>query len=95
MNPLFDAIFNTEDWIEENIKVSELVIELLENTKNAFIKNQEKVATLYKELKIEHTKQLLNKQMNETYLQLLNIDKEIEDAKKNLKCCKDMKDKLL
>ncbi len=95
MNFLFDAIFNTEDWIEENIKVGELGIEILEDIKNVFIKNQEKIATLYTELKTENTKQLLNKQMNEAYLQLFNIDKEIEDAKKNLKYCKDMKDKLL
>ena len=95
MNPLFDAIFNTEDWIEENIKVCELVIEILENVKNVFIKNQEKIATLYTELKTENTKQLLSEQMNEAYLELLNIDKKIGDAKKNLKYCKDMKDKLL
>ena len=95
MNSLFDAIFNAEDLIEESIKVGELGIEILENTKNVIIKNQEKIATLYTELKTESTKQLLNKQMNETYLQLFNIDKEIEDAKKNLKYCKDMKDKLL
>lgn len=95
MNPLFDAIFNTEDWIEENIKVGELGIEILEDIKNVFIKNQEKIATLYTELKTENTKQLLSNQMNESYLQLLDIDEEIEDAKKNLKYCKDMKDKLL
>ncbi len=95
MNPLFDAIFNTEDWIEENIKVGELSIEILEDIKNVFIKNQEKIATLYTELKTENTKQLLSNQMNESYLQLLDIDEEIEDAKKNLKYCKDMKDKLL
>ena len=95
MNPLFDAIFNTEDWIEESIKVDELGIEILEDTKNVFIKNQEKIATLYMKLKTENTKQILNKQMNEAYLQLLDIDKEIENAKKNLKYCKDMKDKLL
>ncbi len=95
MNPLFDAIFNAEDWIEESIKVGELGIEILEDTKNVFIKNQEKIATLYMKLKTENTKQILNKQMNEAYLQLLDIDKEIENAKKNLKYCKDMKDKLL
>ena len=95
MNPLFDAIFNTEDWIEENIKVGELSIEILEDIKNVFIKNQEKIATLYTELKTENTKQLRSNQMNESYLQLLDIDEEIEDAKKNLKYCKDMKDKLL
>ncbi len=95
MNPLFDAIFNTEDWIEESIKMEELGIELLEDIKNVFIKNQEKIATLYTELKTENAKQLLNKEMNEAYLELLNIAKEIENAKKNLKYCKDMKDKLL
>ena len=95
MNPLFDAIFNTEDWMEESIKAGELGIEILEDIKNVFIKNQEKIATLYMELKTENAKQLLNKQMNEAYLELLNIDKEIENAKKNLKYCKDMKDKLL
>lgn len=95
MDPLFDAIFNTKYWIEENIKVGELGIEILEDIKNAIIKNQEKVATLYTELKTENIKQLLNKQMNEVYLQLLNIDKDIEDGKKNLKYFKDMKDKLL
>ena len=95
MNPLFDAIFNTEDWIEESIKVGELGIEILEDTKNVFIKNQEKIATLYMKLKTENIKQILNKQMNEAYLQLLDIDKEIENAKKNLKYCKNIKDKLL
>lgn len=88
MNSLFDAIFNAEDLIEESIKVGELGIEILEDTKNVIIKNQEKIATLYEKLKTENTKQLLNKQMNEAYLQLLNIDKEIENAKKNLKYCK-------
>ena len=95
MNHLLDVIFNAEDWIEDNIKVGELGIELLENTKNVMIKNQEKVVNLYTELKTENSKQLLKKQIDETYLQLLNIDKELENAKKNLKYCKDMKNKLL
>ena len=96
MNPLFfDAIFNAKDLIEESIEMGELGIEILEDTKNLFIKNQEKIATLYEKLKTKNTKLLLSKQMNEAYLQLLNIDKEIENAKKNLKYCKNMKDKLL
>lgn len=89
-----DLLFNTDDFFEDNIKFFETLIQVEENTKNNTIKNEEKFAKLYEDVNSEKMKLAIKKSLDEVYVQLLELDKEIEKNKKTLKDFTDMKEKL-
>lgn len=94
-NPLFDVLFNTEDWLEDNIKATKLVIEILEDTKQVMIHNQSKILDLSMDIKSKEIRDVLRKQQEEGFIELLKLDQQIDKNKKVLKDWKEMKRKIL
>ncbi len=94
-NPLFDALFNASDFMEDTISILELSVEAQKDAFKLAEKTQGKLLDKYMKLKTNTTKQQVSKALYEGFLQLVKIEKELKQAEKNLAEAKREKEKML
>ncbi len=84
MEDMLDLLFNSEQYINDNILVLKTIIESLEMQKEIIIKSQAKFLNIYSRIESKGLKNRMKQQQNETFLELLKLDKKIEENKKIL-----------
>lgn len=91
MEDLIDFIFNSEQYLEDNIQTIETLIEIKKEQKKQIESGQAKIVDLTLKIKSESIKKRLIKQQEEGFKLLCEIDKDIEEQKKLLENLKETK----
>ncbi len=94
-NPLFDALFNASDFMEDTISILELGVDAQKEAFELAEKTQGKLLNQYMKLKTNTAKQQINKAINEGFLQLVKMENDLKQAEKDLAKVKSEKEKIL
>ena len=85
MNSIFDFIFNASDFIEDQIIIQELTVEINKTVFDTMMKTQEMLVDRYGELNTDMSKKALEEAVKNGFKQLLEAEEQLNQSKKDLK----------
>ncbi|MCI9245576.1 MAG: hypothetical protein HFJ30_00240 [Clostridia bacterium] len=95
MNSIFDLIFNASDFVEDQLIINELTVEINKMSFNMIMKVQEMLIDQYGKLKTDMYKKALKEGIDNGFIQLLKVEEQLKQAKKDLKETKKQARKIL
>jgi len=95
MNSIFDIIFNASDFVEDQVIINEMLVEINKNFFNTMMKVQENMVEKYGNLKVDVYKKILKKEIDDGFIRLLEAEEQLKQAKKDLKESKKQARKIL
>lgn len=95
MNSIFDLIFNASDFVEDQIIINETTVEINKMAFNMMMKVQEMLVDQYGRLKTDMSKKALKEGIDNGFIQLLKVEEQLKQSKKDLKEAKKQARKIL
>ena len=95
MNSIFDLIFNASDFVKDQIAINELTVEINKMTFNNMMKVQEMLVERYGKLKTDMMKKSLEEAIKNGFKELLKVEEQLNQSKKDLKETKKQTRKIL